>query len=314
MEVFRSLSAYQKGNHTFVTIGSFDGVHIGHRYILEKIIDKARANKGESLLISFDPHPRMILNPDNTGLKLLHTIPEKIELLDSLGLDKLLLIPFSRDFSLLSSDQYIQRVLLQTVDPHEIIIGYDHRFGHDRKGGIDELRRYAKKEDFSVEEIPPQAVDNAKVSSTKIREAISLGLVETAAKYLGYNYSFGGRVIHGEKMGRTLGYPTANIEPESKHKLIPANGVYLVRVKVKDRWYYGLMNIGRKPTVGEFERGNEVYILDFDQDIYGEYVRTEFLEYIRPERKFTSLEELIAAMDADKNYSLEKIRQLKVGK
>jgi len=289
-------------------------VHIGHRYILEKIIDKARANKGESLLISFDPHPRMILNPDNTGLKLLHTIPEKIELLDSLGLDKLLLIPFSRDFSLFSSDQYIQRVLLQTVDPHEIIIGYDHRFGHDRKGGIDELRRYAKKEDFSVEEIPPQAVDNAKVSSTKIREAISLGLVETAAKYLGYNYSFGGRVIHGEKMGRTLGYPTANIEPESKHKLIPANGVYLVRVKVKDRWYYGLMNIGRKPTVGEFERGNEVYILDFDQDIYGEYVRTEFLEYIRPERKFTSLEELIAAMDADKNYSLEKIRQLKVGK
>ncbi len=314
MEVFRSLSSYQKGNQTIVTIGSFDGVHIGHRFILKKIIDKAKVRGGESLLISFDPHPRMILNPGDNGLKLLHTIPEKIELLESLGLDKLLLIPFSRDFSLLSSDQYIERVLLQTVGPEEIVIGYDHRFGHDRKGGIEELRRYATRQNFEVEEIPPQAVDDAKVSSTKIREALTLGMVETAAKYLGYSYSFGGRVIHGEKMGRILGYPTANIEPESKHKLIPANGVYLVRVRIKDSWYYGLMNIGRKPTVGEFERGYEVYILDFDEDIYGEYVRTEFLEYIRPERKFKSLDELIAAMDSDKHYSIEKIKQLKVGK
>lgn len=309
MEVYRSLASYQKGKNTVVTIGTFDGVHVGHKYILQQIIRKAKGRDGESLLISFDPHPRMILRPDDKSLRLLHTIDEKIALLKDLGLDKLLLIPFSRDFSLLSSDQYIQQVLIDTVDPAEVVIGYDHRFGHDRKGGIAELEKYSQIHHFDVEEIPAQAVDDAKVSSTKIRTALTEGKVTFAARYLGYNYSFGGTVIHGEKMGRKLGYPTANLQADSRHKLIPANGVYLVRVHLKTETYFGLMNIGRKPTVGEFERGYEVYILNFDQDIYGEYLRTEFLEYLRPEMKFDSLEALIAAMDKDKAYALAQVEQ-----
>ncbi|MCI4667429.1 MAG: bifunctional riboflavin kinase/FAD synthetase [Bacteroidia bacterium] len=310
MEVFRSLTSYKKGKNTIVTIGTFDGVHVGHTYILKQIISKAKAKQGESLLISFDPHPRMILRPEDNSLRLLHTIDEKIRLLESLGLDKLLLIPFSRDFSLLSSDEYIERVLLETVNPSEVVIGYDHRFGHDRKGGISELQKYALEHNFEVQEIPAQAVDDAKVSSTKIREALKNGDVSSANKYLGYNYSFGGTVIHGEKMGRKLGFPTANIQPDSRHKLIPANGVYLVKVHLKQGSYYGLMNIGNKPTVGEFARGFEVYILNFDDDIYGEYLRTEFLERRRSEKKFGSLDALIEAMNADKAYALQRIEEL----
>lgn len=311
MEVYRSLSSYVKGKNTVATIGTFDGVHVGHKFILEQIISKAKERNGESLLISFDPHPRMILRPGDKSLRLLQTIDEKIQLLEQLGLDKLLLIPFSRDFSLLSSDEYIQKVLLESVSPAEIVIGYDHRFGHDRKGGIAELRKYAETYHFDVEEIPAQAVDDAKVSSTKIREALQQGQVLAASRYLGYNYSFGGTVIHGQKLGRKLGYPTANIQPESEHKLIPANGIYLVRVYLKSGSYFGLMNIGKKPTVGEYARGFEVYILDFDADIYGEYLKTEFLEYLRPEKKFDSLEALIAAMDNDKANALERISQMK---
>ncbi|MEO0898687.1 MAG: bifunctional riboflavin kinase/FAD synthetase [Bacteroidota bacterium] len=313
MKVYRSLQSYEKGEKTVVTIGTFDGVHIGHTYILNHIIDKAKEIGGESLLISFHPHPRMILKPHDKSLRLLHTLDEKISLLESLGLDKLLLIPFSRDFSLLSSDQYIQRVLIDTVQPNEIVIGYDHRFGHDRKGGIEELKKYASNHDFKVEEIPAQAIDNAKVSSTKIREALTLGMVETANKYLGYQYSFGGTVIHGQKLGRTIGYPTANIQPDNEYKLIPANGIYLVKVEVRDQQHYGLMNIGNKPTVGTFTRGYEVYILDFDEDIYGAYLRTEFIEYLRPEKKFDSLESLIAAMDKDKAYGIQRVKELKAG-
>jgi len=310
MNVYHSLDEYKKGHKTHVTIGTFDGVHIGHRAILDRIIAEAREVGGESLLISFHPHPRMVLRPDDHSLRLLQTQEEKVAVLNSIGLNKILFIPFTQAFSKLTSDQYIQQILIDTVDPEKIVIGYDHRFGHDRKGGIAELEKYAAIHSYEVEEIPVQAVDDALVSSTKIREALQEGDVSTAAKYLGYEYSFAGEVVHGEKQGRLLGYPTANIDPEDKLKLIPAHGVYFVRVFVEQQAYYGMMNIGVKPTMGEFQPSHEVYIFDFDQMIYGKTIRVSFIEWIRGEKKFNGLDELIAAIDGDRDYCLKRIAEL----
>lgn len=310
MQVFRSLEAYQPAAHTIATIGTFDGLHLGHQYILQHIIDEARQANGTSLLISFHPHPRMVLQPDNPSLHLLHTLEEKIAMLESMGLDRLLLIPFTKAFSTLSSQAYIEDVLVKVVQAKRVVIGYDHRFGHDRQGNIDTLRTYQTQHDFEVEEIPAQLIQDAKISSTAIRKALEGGKVAEARTLLGYPYSFGGTVIHGEKLGRTIGYPTANIQPESPLKLIPSNGVYFVKVMVKGISYYGMMSVGNKPTVGTFERGCEVYIFEFDADIYGEYVRTDFLEYIRPEQKFDSLDALIKAIDGDRDYCLAQIALL----
>jgi riboflavin kinase / FMN adenylyltransferase len=310
MKVFRSLEAYQSGPHTVATIGTFDGVHVGHRSILARLIEAADEREGEALLISFHPHPRLVLFPENNPLRLLHTLDEKIAMLDEIGLDKLLLIPFTREFSRLPSRLFIEEVLVQTLRIDHIIIGYDHRFGKNRTGGLEELQSYAPGLGYTVEEIPAQTIDEAKVSSTKIRNALQEGAVETAAKYLGYPYSFVGRVIHGEKAGRTLGYPTANLEPEDPLKLIPGHGVYFVKAVVKDQAYYGMMNIGVKPTMGEFIQTQEVYLFDFDQDIYGERMQVTFLEHLRGEKKFDSLDALIAAMNADRDYCLNRIKAL----
>ncbi|WNJ20422.1 bifunctional riboflavin kinase/FAD synthetase [Pontibacter sp. G13] len=310
MEVYRSLESYRPGAHSVATIGTFDGLHIGHRTILERICQTAKEIDGESVLISFHPHPRLVLFPENNPLRLLHTLDEKIQMLDEIGIDKLLLIPFTREFSRIPSKVFIREILVETVKIDKIIIGYDHRFGKNRTGGIEELNRYKDAYQYEVEEISAQAIDDANVSSTKIRKALESGDVATANSYLGYTYSFGGTVIHGEKMGRKLGYPTANIQPHDPLKLIPANGVYLVQVEVDGGMHYGMLNIGNKPTVGEFERGYEVNILDFDQDIYDQPIRVKFLEYLRPEAKFDNLDQLIAAMHDDKAKSLAKIAEL----
>ena len=311
MQVFRSLDAYQPGPHTVATIGTFDGVHIGHRTILERIIESARARQGEAVLISFHPHPRLVLFPENNPLRLLHTLEEKIAMLDHIGLDKLLLIPFTREFSRLPSRDFVQQVLIDTVQIDQLIIGYDHRFGKNRTGGLEELQEMAPQFGYEVEEIPAQSIDEAKVSSTKIRKALQEGDVQAAEKYLGYPYAFTGKVVHGEKAGRTLGYPTANLEPTDPLKLIPGHGVYLVRAEVRGQSYYGMMSIGVKPTMGEFTQTQEVYLFDFEQDIYGEIVRVHFLEYLRGEKKFTSKEDLIIAMNTDRDYSLRRIEELR---
>lgn len=310
MEVFRSLASYTPKPRTVATMGTFDGVHLGHQFILKRIMEQAAAIQGHAVLISFFPHPRLILQPTNHGLRLLHTLEEKIGLLDQLGLDQLLLIPFTRDFSNLSSRAFIEQVLVRTVGAEHIIIGYDHRFGHDRSGDIQTLQACKQEFGFEVEEIPAQLIDDAKISSTKIRTALQTGEVEVANRLLGYRYVFTGTVIHGEKLGRTIGYPTANIQPADPLKLIPGNGVYFVRVQVEATWYYGMMNIGKKPTVGTFERGYEVYIFHFSADIYGASITTEFLAYIRPEQKFDSLEALIKAIDGDRDYCLARIATL----
>ncbi len=301
MKVYRSLEEYEAGDRAVATIGTFDGVHIGHRTILERLIQSAQAIQGESILISFHPHPRLVLFPENNPLRLLHTLDEKIALLDEIGLDKLLLIPFTREFSRMSSKAFIRQVLVDTVKIKKIIIGYDHHFGKNRAGGIEELQEYAPNWKYDVEEIPAQSIDDANVSSTQIRNALKAGDVNTAAKYLGYHYSFAGEVVHGEKQGRLLGFPTANIAPEEARKVIPANGVYFVRVILPSgERKFGLISIGVKPTMGEFQRSQEVWIYDYEGDLYGQNIRVEMLEWMRGEEKFDSLDALIEQMNLDK--------------
>jgi len=309
MKVFRSLAEYEAGHHTVATIGTFDGVHIGHQVILNRLMEAARERNGESLLVTFHPHPRLVLFPDDNPLRLLHELEEKIDMLDRIGLDRLLILPFTREFSRITSRQFIQEILVQSAAISHIIIGYDHRFGKNRTGGLEELQNHAKEGNYTVEEIPAQRINEAKVSSTKIRKALAAGEVETANRYLGYQYAIEGEVIHGEKQGRLLGYPTANLKLSDPLKLTPANGVYFVQVHIDSRTFYGMMNIGNKPTMGEFVRGYEVYIFDLNEDLYGKNIRVSFLEYIRPEEKFEGLDALIAAIDGDRDYCLKRIAE-----
>ena len=307
MKVYRSLEEYEQGAHSVATIGTFDGVHLGHRAILDRLKNAAKEAGGESVLISFHPHPRLVLFPENNPLRLLHTLDEKIGMLDAIGIDKLLLIPFTRDFSRTPSRRFIQDILARQVGIRDIVIGYDHHFGKNRTGGIDELRVYAMEYGYHVEEIPAQAIDDANISSTKIRHALAEGDILTARKYLGYDYGFSGTVVHGEKQGRLLGYPTANMDPADPLKLIPADGVYFVRVRIGATTHHGMMSIGVKPTMGQFERTHEVYIFDFGGDLYGQTIRVEMREYIRGEKKFDSLDALIAAMQADERFCRERL-------
>lgn len=309
MKVFRSLEEYEKGPSPIATIGTFDGVHFGHQKILNTVIESAKALRGESIVLSFHPHPRLFLYPEDNPLRLLQTIDEKIHRLDKLGIDKLLLIPFDKQFSRLTSHQFIEEILVGTVGIHKIVIGYDHRFGKNRTGSIEELKNYEERHGFQVEEIPAQQVDNAKVSSTKIRNALIAGDIESANRYLGYEYSVTGEVVKGEQLGRKIGYPTINVRPTDKYKLIPGEGVYLASVDIEDKRHYGMLNIGRKPTVGDFPRGLEMNIFNYDRDIYGKEVSINFMDWIRPDKKFGGLEELTKAIDGDKQACLQKLSE-----
>jgi riboflavin kinase/FMN adenylyltransferase len=313
MKVFRSLESYEAGPRTYATMGVFDGLHRGHQAILEQMVAEARDAGGESLLITYHPHPRLILFPENNPLKLLQTLEEKIETLAGFGLDKLLVIPFDKAFSRITAQHFIEEILLRRVGMRKILIGYDHRFGKNRSGGITELKEAAARHGFELEEIPAQTVDEVNISSSKIRKALMNNDVETAERYLGYPYSFAGEVVHGQKQGRLLGYPTANLDPEDPMKLIPGDGVYVVRAWLGSESFYGMMSIGKKPTMGEFERSHEAHLFGFNRDIYGQTLRVEFLHFIRKELKFNSLEELIAAMERDQAFSFERIRERESG-
>ncbi|MEZ4773275.1 MAG: bifunctional riboflavin kinase/FAD synthetase [Bacteroidia bacterium] len=309
MEVYRSLEAFKKGDRNVATIGTFDGVHLGHKVILNRLIAAAKEENAESVVITFHPHPRLVLFPENNPLRMLQTLDEKIGLMANMGIDKLLVIPFSKEFSRIPSKAFIRDILIETVGIRKIIIGYDHHFGKNRTGGIEELLELAEEGNYSVEEIPAQTIDNANISSTKIRKALADGDITSANQYLGYPYTFAGEVIHGEKQGRLLGFPTANIQPEDSRKLIPADGIYFVKVLCENESFWGLMSIGKKPTMGEFERSQEVWIYHFDRDIYGKSLRIELLEWMRGEKKFDSLDALIYAMNEDKAYGEGLIRK-----
>lgn len=313
MQVFHGLDEYQAGHHPMVTIGTFDGVHLGHRTILDRLIADAKAVQGESVLVTFHPHPRLVLFPENNTLQLLQTLAEKIATLEQLGLDKLVIIPFTRDFSRMPSERFIQDILAKTICAHKIVIGYDHRFGRNRRGGLEELRSYAPSLGYAVEEIPAQAIDDANVSSTKVRNALSVGDVDLANRYLGYPYTMGGEVVDGAKDGRKFGYPTANIQLENDYKLTPAHGVYLVRAWLEQEdggghpdqrlgpYMHGLMSIGTKGNpAADAPVFHEVFLYDFAGNIYGLILRVAFLAYLRPQIDFKGdMDALITAMKND---------------
>ncbi|MBK7958477.1 MAG: bifunctional riboflavin kinase/FAD synthetase [Bacteroidetes bacterium] len=292
MRIFNDIHDLPVFVNPVITIGSFDGVHAGHHTIIQTIQDKAKSILGEAILLTFYPHPRKILFSDS-NFKLINTIEEKMENLERLGLDNLVIYPFSRDFSTMSPEAYIEEVLIKKFKPKVIVIGYDHRFGAQRKGNIETFRFFQDKYQYELIEINPQSINEMIVSSSKIRTALSTGDIELANQLLGYPYTLKGRVVKGNQLGRTIGFPTANIELEDMDKMIPMNGVYGVEVVDKDlQAFKGIMNIGVKPTVDGNKQTIEVHILDFDRDIYGEKLRVNLLNFIRPEQKFASLEAL----------------------
>ena len=300
MEVIRDLSQFPKLSHAVVTSGTFDGVHVGHQKILSRVTERARQQHGQSVVITFWPHPRLVLFPEDNELKLLSTIEERVEQLRSFGIDYLLIIPFTKAFSRMSSRSFITDVLVKAINTKVLIIGYDHRFGKNREGSFEHLKNRSQQYGFEVEEIPRQDVDDVGVSSTKIRKALESGDLETATRYLGRYYTLTSVVEEGNKLGRTIGYPTANLKLPEPHKLIPAHGVYAVWVKVGEERFAGMMNIGVRPTVDGKKLTLEVHILHFSRDIYGQSITVEFVEQLRQEQKFDGLEALKAQLARDK--------------
>ena len=311
MRVFHGLSDYQAGSFPIATIGTFDGVHLGHRQILSRLMElKNNYPEAETVIITFDPHPRKVLIQDAPPTKLLQTLNEKIDKLTNLGIDKLLIIPFTEDFSRLESQDFIKHVLVEGVRVRQLVIGYDHRFGKNRKGNLEELKTAGCDFHFDVIEIPAHQINESNVSSTQIRQALISGNVVLAEKYLGYPYSLTGTVVTGSQRGRTIGFPTANLAPANPDKLIPAGGVYAVQVTIQQDIFAGMLNIGYRPTFGDGGLSIEVHVLDFDGDLYGQDITISFLDHIRNEIKFPNIESLKAQLNLDKTQaqSIYKLR------
>lgn len=294
-----------KPRSAVVTSGTFDGVHVGHQKILGRLKELARETGGESVVVTFWPHPRFVLHPEDSSLKLLSTFEEKAALFDALGVDHLVRIPFTRSFSRLSSDEFIRKILVEKIGTRYLVIGYDHRFGKNREGSFDYLKAHAHEYGFEVEEIPRQDVDHIGVSSTKIRKALSEGDTHTANEYLGRPYNIQGQVTYGNKVGRSIGFPTANLQITASYKLVPADGVYAVKAQVQGKEYQGMMNIGFRPTVDGKFRQLEVHLFDFDQTIYEEMMNVLIIGHIRKEVKFDNVESLKAQLEQDKRAALQ---------
>ncbi len=302
MRVFYDIDHLPRISSPVLTIGTFDGVHIGHQKIIQQLNKEAEKIGGESVLFTFFPHPRMVLFPEDNGLKLLQTQQEKLQKLEKFGLQNVIVIPFTFEFSRLTALEFVRDFLVNKLNIKKLVIGYDHQFGKNREGTIEYLKDVSSTYAFDVIEIPAQEIDEINVSSTKIRTAIKEGNVELANSYLGEPYELSGIVVHGNALGRTIGFPTANLDPVDSFKLLPANGVYAVKVLYAEKEYIGMMNIGFRPTMNFSDRPNlEVHILDFDKDIYGEKITVLFLSKIREEKKFSGVDQLIEQLREDEN-------------
>ncbi|NEU09839.1 bifunctional riboflavin kinase/FAD synthetase [Flavihumibacter sp. R14] len=328
MKIYNHIDEFTRLDNAVVTIGTFDGVHVGHQKIINRLLEITDQTGGESVILTFFPHPRMILHPEDVNLKLISTMSEKASLLEEAGVDHLIITPFTRDFSNLSPQEYIKDFLVERIGTSRIVIGYDHRFGKDRSGGLEHLQQYSRDYGYQVEEIPEQDIHDVAVSSTKIRQAILIGDIETANDFLGHNFRITGKVIRGDQIGRQIGFPTANLFVQEAYKLIPSDGIYAVRVemieggkveggkaeggKVDEQGSFlesqisnlkfplnGMAYIGHRPTVNGMTRNIEVNIFDFNQDIYGQTIRLHFLDFIRSDQKFDSLEELTEQLKKD---------------
>lgn len=309
MKIYHAIEDFTKLDFAVVTSGTFDGVHVGHQKILTRVREVATRHGGESVVITFWPHPRLVLHPTDETLKLLNTFEEKATLLKDQHVDHLLRIPFTKEFSQLTSEQFIRQILVDTIGTKKLVIGYDHRFGKNREGSFEHLVDNGPKYGFDVEEIPRQDVDNVTVSSTKIRKALEEGDVETAANCLGRPYSLSGRVIAGDKLGRLMGYPTANIEIDTRHKLIPMDGIYAVTVLRENMIYRAMLYIGNRPTINGTKKNIEVNIFDFNSDIYGEELTVYLHRLIREDRKYADLDALKQQLARDKEAALSLLAE-----
>ncbi|MDW3208888.1 MAG: bifunctional riboflavin kinase/FAD synthetase [Reichenbachiella sp.] len=309
MVIVEGHQAIPEIQNAIVTSGTFDGVHFGHQKILKKIVKTAKELNGKSVVLTFWPHPRFVLFPEEKTLKLLSTFEEKAQLLEEVGIDYLVKVEFTKAFSQLSSESFIQNMLVEKLKTKKLIIGYDHRFGKNRSGSFEYLKENSDRFGFEVEEIPRQDIDDVGVSSTKIRQALFHGEVDLAAEFLGRLYSIQGTVVEGKQIGSKLGFPTANIQVAEDFKLIPKDGAYAVRARVNNQWHKGMLNVGIRPTVGGLHRVIETHLFDFDEQIYNEPIQIEFVKNLRDEKKFDSLEELKIQLQKDKITSLQLLKE-----
>ena len=298
MNVDRDLAALPDFRNTVVTIGSYDGVHSGHQIILAQVNALAKSIGGESVLVTFHPHPRLVVNPDDTSLRLITTIDEKINLLEKYGVDNLVIAPFTKAFSQQTPDEYIQHFLVDKIRPKKIVIGYDHRFGNRREGNIDYLRKFEKQFNYEVQEIEKQAVNDIAVSSTKIRNSILLGDIQTATTLLNHSFTVSGKVVRGKQLGNTIGFPTANVAVENPHKVIPADGVYAARIYYENQTYTSMLYIGH--SLDNKYKTLEVNIFDFNKNIYDKYLTVEFVARVRGDMRFDGVEALKLQLAEDK--------------
>lgn len=304
MKIYEGVEEFRRLPKAVVTSGTFDGVHIGHQEIIKQLTGLARKVGGETVVITFWPHPRFVLHADSQDLKLLSTFEEKASLLEELGIDHLIKIAFTKEFSQLSSSEFIQKILIDAIGTTHLVIGYDHRFGKNREGSFEHLVANKERYGFEVEEISRQDIDHVGVSSTRIRNALSAGQVEVASEYLGRPYSFTGVVVEGDKIGRTIGFPTANIAIPATYKLIPADGVYAITLDIEGTQHQGMLNIGHRPTVGGQNKRVEAHLFDFDENLYNRQVSVILIKQIRNELKFDSLEELKNQLLQDKKEAI----------
>ena len=303
MKIFHSINDFSSTKKTILTLGTFDGVHIGHKKILKKITQNTENQKYESLVLTFFPHPRMVLQ-EHSDIKLLNTIDEKIDLLEKIGIENLVIHPFDEAFSRLTAEEFVRNILVDRFHIQKIIIGHDHRFGRNRTANIDDLIAYGKEYDFEVEQISVQEINDISVSSTKIRNALLEGDMALANDYLGYDYFLTGTVIQGKQLGRTINFPTANLKIAENYKLIPQNGVYIVKSIIDGQSVFGMMNIGFNPTVDGHNKSIEIHYFDFNADLYNQKISVTILQRIRSEQKFESVDLLKEQLEKDKKTAL----------
>ena len=307
MKIVQNTSNFSVKDETYVTIGTFDGVHLGHQKIIEKLVKEAKKANKKSVVLTFFPHPRMVLQKD-ASLKLLNTIEERATLLEKTDLDYLIIHPFSKDFSRMSALEFVRDILVKQLNISKLIIGYDHHFGKNREGNITQLSEYSHLYGFKVEEIPAQDIDSVSVSSTKVRRALAAGNLKTANHYLGYNFMLTGTVVNGKKLGGKIGYPTANIDVKETYKLIPKTGVYVVKSSIGRKTVFGMMNIGNRPTINGNHQTIEIHFFDFSKDLYHKNLTIELLYFLRDEQKFDTIEFLVHQLKKDEEIARNYIK------
>jgi riboflavin kinase/FMN adenylyltransferase len=308
MKIYKSIDEYNESKSSVVTIGTFDGIHKGHQKIFNKVINVSKQSNLSSVVLTFFPHPRIILNKYN-DIKMIDTLDEKIEHLEKIGIDNLIIHPFDKKFSLLSAEQFIKEYLVEKLKLKHIIIGYDHRFGKGREASVSDLKEYSSDFNFIVDEIDAQEIEKIAISSTKIRNSVNQGDLETTKKYLGRFFSLTGKVIKGDGLGKQIDYPTANILIEEDYKIIPKDGVYFIRTTIDNKLYNGMMNIGHRPTIGNKAKSIEVNLFNFDRDIYDKIISIDVVVKIRDEKKFSSINALKAQLAKDEEHCLKLINK-----